>query len=505
MSTTPTRSRESSPSIFDDDQQQQQQQQHELKANSTEASTHSSNLATVTAVAQKESSSRATVPRFALPLSQHKMVEDSEPDPNVYNSTNSRQQEDNMILEQISQDDDAEEMHTPQRSTSLTTKDMEKENILSDKTIAESPFLVFSPGMINIRRQGGNNHGESRKESGLNCSTPTRSKHSTEWIGDLFSRGRLTRSRRTQNDDLVELDHDSVVAQEILEDDIDDDDNDDNDDNGDDREGEISRGSRSPVTPRSQFGRWKYCIMMSQSTMKPPKLNQDDAEALDVDNVGDGEDQGENDELGSEFDEADGVRWPYGDSSPEADQSTPKRKLFKIPQRRLRSPSSPSLRDSGCDDDYEDNEDAEEAEDDLLGSIQDNILPKDTNRTLSSFSSEQEQLSETEHNDTGMSSSSTRLLSTMKPPKLNLRHLEKLFPSSPSESSSSFHTPPRKRVREDMDGIGQPPPAPKLVSPEQVLQYLPASQSPSVLKSLQLRHTTSALDGPFQSRTSTKR
>ncbi|KAG0281540.1 hypothetical protein BGZ95_002348, partial [Linnemannia exigua] len=193
----------------------------------------------------------------------------------------------------------------------------------NDSTVAESPFLVFSPGMINVPRQG---EGGGYKESGLNCSTPTRPKHGGDWFGDLFSRGRLTRSRRTQEDALIELDHDNV-AQRRLQD----------DDQGEDEEDEDweedALRSSSPVTPRTQFGRWKYSIMMSQSTMKPPKLSQeDDATAVK---------RGTNDEEGGEGgdaseDDDDGEsHWPFGDADIGSDPSTPKRRPSKIPQGRF--------------------------------------------------------------------------------------------------------------------------------------------------------------------------
>ncbi|KAG0270430.1 hypothetical protein BGZ95_001686, partial [Linnemannia exigua] len=91
----------------------------------------------------------------------------------------------------------------------------------------------------------------------------------------------------------------------------------------------------------------------------------------------------------------------------------------------------------------------------------------------------------TNDNCAGSSSSGTSATgqgSGMKPPKLNLKHLGGGLPLSPSEISSSFHTPPRKRTRKDLDdfgAVGRPPPAPKLISPEQALQFFSASQSPS--------------------------
>ncbi|KAK3833864.1 MAG: hypothetical protein JOS17DRAFT_739596 [Linnemannia elongata] len=351
--------------------------------------------------------------------------------------------------------------------------------------------------MINVRRQGGR-----YKESGLNCSTPTRPRHgeANSWIGDLFSRGRVTRSRRTQNDELVELDHDNVARREV-------EDAEEDGEEDDDDEGDVSRsggGFRSPVTPRSQFGRWKLDIMMSQSTMKPPKLSGEDATTLeeDLDNVdGDGDDGGADEDVEDEV--SDDTQWPFGNSHIESDPSTPKRRPSKIPGGRFMSPTSPTFRDSGCDDREVVEDDGEEAEENDAESDQDGDASKDDSQILDSFSiSQQEQTAESGDNGAGSSSSSSNWSGMLKPPKLNLRHLGGL-PSSPSESSStSFHTPPRKRTRKDLDDayvLRRPPPAPKLISTEQVLHFFPThSQSPSVLKSLQLRRGASTLDGSFK-------
>lgn len=364
-----------------------------------------------------------------------------------------------------------------------------------ESPVNESPFLVISPGMINIRRQGAG--GGWYKESGLNCSTPTRPKHgggANNWIGDLFSRGRLTRSRRTQDDELVELDHDNVAQGEVgdVEDDEDEGDEDDEDvEDGGDVEG-TGGGGRSPVTPRSQFGRWKYSIMMSQSTMKPPKLSSDDRTAEEEEHGDDGGDQDEEDEVEDGKGEVIDTQWSFGNNHVELNPSTPKRRPSKIPRGRFMSPTSPTFRDSGCDDNEVELIDNEEGDDDDAGTDQEGNASDDDSRILDTFSSsQQEQRARRGKYGTGSSNNSSIWNGMMKSPKLNLRHLGGL-PSSPSESSSAaFHTPPRKRTRKDLDdgyGLRRPPPAPKLISPEQVLQFFPTnSQSPSVLKSLQLR------------------
>ncbi|KAG0303206.1 hypothetical protein BGZ97_002008 [Linnemannia gamsii] len=102
------------------------------------------------------------------------------------------------------------------------------------------------------------------------------------------------------------------------------------------------------------------------------------------------------------------------------------------------SPTSPTFRDSGCDDNEVELVDNEEGDDDDAGTDQEGNASDDDSRILDTFSSI-----------------------------------------------------PQKRTRKDLDdgyGLRRPPPAPKLISPEQVLQFFPTnSQSPSVLKSLQLR------------------
>ncbi|KAG9067345.1 hypothetical protein KI688_012128 [Linnemannia hyalina] len=392
--------------------------------------------------------------------------------------------------------DNADETHAPGSPTFAAVETTEEDD---EATVTDSPFLVFSPRMINVRRQGG-----GYKESGLNCTTPTRPRHgeANNWIGDLFSRGRVTRSRRTQDDALVELDHNNNVARREVED------ADEDGDEDDDDVGDVSRsgsGFRSPVTPRSQFGRWKFDIMMKQSTMKLPKLSGEDAVTVEEDH---GNDDGDEDDREADEDDegdvSDDTQWPFGKSHIESDPSTPKRRPSKIPGGRFMSPTSPTFRDSGCDDREVVEDDGEGDEEDVAGSDQDDDASKDDSRTLDSLSkSQQEQIAESGDNGIGSSSSSSssNWSGMLKPHNLNLRHLGGL-PSSPSESSSaSFHTPPRKRTRKDLDdsyGLRQPPPAPKLISPEQVLQFFPThSQSPSVLRSLQLRRGASTLDGSF--------
>ncbi|KAF9136703.1 hypothetical protein BGX30_010944 [Mortierella sp. GBA39] len=410
-----------------------------------------------------------------------------------------QQQEGEEAVTEEGGEDNADETHAPGSSTLAAVDTTEEEE---ESTVTDSPFLVFSPGMINVRRQGG-----GYKESGLNCTTPTRPRHgeANNWIGDLFSRGRVTRSRRTQDDELVELDHNNNVARREVEDA--DEDGDEDDDEDDDDVRDVSRsggGFRSPVTPRSQFGRWKFDIMMNQSTMKPPKLSGEDATTVEDHGNDDGdEDDGEADEDG-EGDVSDDTQWPFGKSHIESDPSTPKRRPSKIPRGRFMSPTSPTFRDSGCDDREAVEDDGEEDEEDIAGSDQDGDASKDDSRILDSLSkSQQEQIAESGDNGigSGSGSSSSNWSGMLKPHNLNLRHLGGL-PSSPLESSSaSFHTPPRKRTCKDLDdsyGLRRPPPAPKLISPEQALQFFPThSQSPSVLRSLQLRRGASTLDGSF--------
>ncbi|KAF9909078.1 hypothetical protein EC991_009139 [Linnemannia zychae] len=380
--------------------------------------------------------------------------------------------------------DDADEIPapgssvTPMTATTPVTETYDGDDEQSNDTAAaDSPFLVFSSGTINVRRQGGH------KELGLNCATPTRPKHGDDWIGDLFSRGRLTRSRRTRDDTLLELSHENVAQRRLQDED---------EDEGEDDEDDASRGrgGESPVTPRSQFGRWKYGLMMSQSTMKPPKLSQEDDTVAVKRNVNDEED-GDSD--GGSEDGDDDTHWPFGDEQVGSDPSTPKRRPSKIPQGHFMSPTTPTFQDSGCDDN--DVEDEEEDED--VGSDQDGNTTKNEDQFPDSPSGSQlEQRLVNEHNDNGVGSSMSSnainqdRVSGMKPPKLNLKHLGGGIPSSPSEISSSFHTPPRKRSRNELDdygSIGRPPPAPKLISPEHALQYYSSSESPSVLRSLQLR------------------
>ncbi|KAF9149538.1 hypothetical protein BG015_008661 [Linnemannia schmuckeri] len=475
MATTPTWSREKSPSTPLDSQLHQP----ELKTSKETAQEQQPTSPSSSAKQRKALSQIATPPR--------RITVDS-----GSSSSGSRSQQQQLEGENAATSegrDNADETRTIRPSTVVAAAAVEiGEEEAEESTVTDSPFLVFSPGMINVRRQGG-----GYKELGLNCSTPTRPKHgeANNWIGDLFSRGRVTRSRRTHEDKLVELDHNNVTRKE-LEDAEEDDDDDDVEDVS--RSG--GRSGRSPVTPRSQFGRWKFDIMMSQSTMKPPRLSGDDATALEEEH---GKDEGDED---GESDLSD-PQWPFGNNHTESDLSTPKRRPSKIPRGRSKSPSSPTFRDSGCDDkDADEVNEEEEVEDEGVGSDQDGDASKDDSRILDSFStSQQEQLAGGESNGSGSSSSSSNGSGTMKPPKLNLRHLGGL-PSSPSEgSSASFHTPPRKRTRKDLDdtyGLRCPPPAPKLISPEQVLQFFPThSQSPSVLKSLQLRRAASALDGSF--------
>ncbi|KAG0379470.1 hypothetical protein BGX24_000287 [Mortierella sp. AD032] len=316
-------------------------------------------------------------------------------------------------------------------------------------------------------------------------------------------------------DALVELDHDNVAQRRLQGDDEGEDEDEDEED--EDWEGTLRRGGGgggSPVTPRSQFGRWKYSIMMSQSTMRPPKLSQED-DAVAVKRSANGEDGGEGGG-GSEEDDDGDTHWPFGDADIGSDPSTPKRRPSKIPRDFLMSPTSPSFRDSGCDDNDVDEEEEEEEvveeeeEDNGTGADQDAHTTKDESQILKSFTSSQQDrdtgIGHTNDNGTGNSSSTSAIGQglSMKPPKLNLKHLGGGLPLSPSEISSSFHTPPRKRTRKDLDDfgtVGRPPPAPKLISPEQILQFFSSSQSPSVLKSLQLRR----MDGSLPKRPSNER
>ncbi|KAF9550344.1 hypothetical protein EC957_000646 [Mortierella hygrophila] len=409
-----------------------------------------------------------------------------------------QQQEGEEVVTEEGGEDNADKTHAPGPSTFAaveTTGEEEEEEEEEESTVTDSPFLVFSPEMINVRRQGG-----GYKESGLNCTTPTRPRHgeANNWIGDLFSRGRVTRSRRTQDDDLVELDHNNNVARREVEDADEDGDEDDDDVVDDSRSG---GGFRSPVTPRSQFGRWKFDIMMNQSTMKPPKLSGEDAATVEEDHGNDASDDDDREaDEDDEGDVSDDTQWPFGKSHIESDPSTPKRRPSKIARGRFMSPASPTFRDSGCDDREVVDDDGEGDEEDVAGSDQDGDASKDDSRILDSLSkSQQEQIAESGDNGIGSSSSSSNWSGMLKPHNLNLRHLGGV-PSSPSEiSSASFHTPPRKRTRKDLDDsyrLRRPPPAPKLISPEQVLQFFPThSQSPSVLRSLQLRRGASTLDG----------
>ncbi|KAG0298269.1 hypothetical protein BGZ96_001235 [Linnemannia gamsii] len=385
--------------------------------------------------------------------------------------------------------DDADETHIQgsPSSAALETEEIGKDEE-EESTVTESPFLVFPPGMINVRRQGAG--GGWYKESGLNCSTPTRPKHSDgdNWMGDLFSRGRLTRSRRTQNDELVELDHSNVARKEV---EVGEGNEDEGDEDVEDTSGNGEGGDRSPVTPRSQFGRWKYSIMMSQSTMKPPKLSNDDQTAVEEEH---GDDDGDQDEGDGDEDgkgDVSDTQWPFGNNHNESDPSTPKRRPFKIPRGRFMSPTSPTFRDSGCDDNEVEQDDSEEDDDDGVGSDQEGDASNDDSRILDSFSSSQQEQRAGRGDSATDSNTSGNWSKMIKSPKLSLRHLGGL-PASPLETSSaSFHTPPRKRTRKDLDdgyGLRRPPPAPKLISPEHVLQFFPTnSQSPSVIKSLQLR------------------
>ncbi|KAG0220200.1 hypothetical protein BGX33_005560 [Mortierella sp. NVP41] len=368
-------------------------------------------------------------------------------------------------------------------TTVVNDDDDEEPNDISLSAAAESPFLVVTTGRITVRRQG-------VKESGLNCNTPTRLKPTGDkWIGDLFSRRRLTRSRRTEEDELFELDHKRAVQEGIAVEDF-------NEGIDDDDDG--SMGSSSPVTPRSQFGRWKYNIMMSQSTMKPPKLHEQTEEDEEgEEEIKNDDDNVDDDEIG----EGDDTHWPFGETHIDSDPSTPKRRPSKIPQDRFLSPLSPSFRAvSGV------RKGKEKDEDDGGESDQDGDISKDDSEILDSFSSSQQEsvVGGRSTSGVGGSSSSSTGASNgglMKPPKLNLKHLGGL-PSSPTEISASFHTPPRKRVRTDFNS--RPPPAPKLMSPEQVIQFFPTSESPSVLKSLQLRRAASSLDGSYFNHSSTE-
>ncbi|KAF8946915.1 hypothetical protein BGZ47_010979 [Haplosporangium gracile] len=478
MATTPTRNGGKSPSIPLDSQLHQP----ELRTSKDPAQEQQPTSPSSSEKQRKALSQITTPPRRII-------VESGSS-----SSGSSSQQQLQLLLEGedavTSEGKDSAGETTTGLSTDVTAAAVEiGEEEEEESTVTDSPFLVFSPGMINVRRQGG-----EYRDLGLNCSTPTRPKHggANNWIGDLFSRGRVTRSRRRQDDELVELDHNNVTREELEDAEEEEEDDDDVEDAS--RSG--GRSGRSPVTPRSQFGRWKFDIMMSQSTMKPPKLNGDDATAVEEEH-----DKDEGDEDG-EGDLSDDTQWPFGNNHIESDPSTPKRRPSKIPRGRSKSPTSPTFRDSGCDDKEADEADEEETEDEGVGSDQDGDAPKDDSGILDSFSnSQQDQLVGCESNGSGSSSSSSNGSGTMKPPKLNLRHLGGL-PSSPSEgSSASFHTPPRKRTRKDLDdgyGFPCPPPAPKLISPEHVLQFFPThSQSPSVLKSLQLRRAASALDGSF--------
>ncbi|KAF9131768.1 hypothetical protein BGW39_001370, partial [Mortierella sp. 14UC] len=260
-------------------------------------------------------------------------------------------------------------------------------------------------------------------------------------------------------------------------------DEDEENEENEDEEDDASRsgGAGSPVTPRSQFGRWKYSLMMSQSTMKPPKLSQEEDVVAVKRNVNGEEDD---DGGGDSEDDGDGdTSWPFGDRQIGSDPSTPKRRPSKIPRELSLSPTSPSFRDSGCDDNDVEEEEEEEEEDDVTGSVQDGNIPKKDSRILESFySSQPDQGAGIEHNNdngAGISSSSssssnaTGQESGMKPPILNLKHIGGGPLLSPSDISSSFHTPPRKRLRNELDDygtVGRPPPAPKLISPEQALQ-----------------------------------
>ncbi|KAK5810057.1 hypothetical protein F5H01DRAFT_348151 [Linnemannia elongata] len=485
MATTPTRSRGKSPLTLVDTQRHQPDLRRRSMDTAQQPTSPSSSAK------QRKALSRITTPPRTMIVD----LGSSSGGSSSSRPQEQQQQEGEEVVTEEIGEDNADETHTPEPSTLAgveTTEDGEGEE---ESTVTDSPFLVFPPGRINIRRQGG-----GYRESGLNCTTPTRPRHggANNWIGDLFSRGRLTRSRRTQDDELVELDHNNVTRREVEE--AEEYEDEDEDDAGDDDSS--GGGFKSPVTPRSQFGRWKFGIMMSQSTMKPPKLNVEDAISVEEDhgNDDDNEDDGEADENG-EGDVGDDTEWPFGNSQIESDPSTPKRRPSKIPRGRFMSPTSPTFRDSGCDDREAVEDDHEEAEDDVR-SDQDVDASKDDSQILDSFSnSQQEQIAESGDNGLGSSSSSSNWSGMSKPPKLNLRHLGGL-PCSPSESSSaSFHTPPRKRTHKDIEesyGLRRPPPAPKLISSEQVLQFFPThSQSPSVLKSLQLRRGASNLEGSF--------
>lgn len=423
--------------------------------------------------------------------------ESSSSGPSASISQQQRQQQgEELAVVEEGDGDDADETHIQGSPSAAALETIEiGEDEEEESTVTESPFLVFPPGMINVRRQGAG--GGWYKEPGLNCSTPTRPKHGggdNNWIGDLFSRGRLTRSRRTQDDELVELGHNNVARREIEDGgDEDEDDEDEGDEDVEDTSGSSGGGGGSPVTPRSQFGRWKFSIMMNQSTMKPPKLSSDDQTAVEEEHGDDDGDQDEGDGGEDDKDDVSDTQWPFGNNHNESDPSTPKRKPSKIPRERFMSPSSPTFRDSGCDDNEveQDDSEEEEEEDDGAGSDQEGDASNDDSRILDTFSSGQQEQRAGRGDSGADSSTSSNWSRVVKSPKLSLRHLGGL-PSSPLDTSSaSFHTPPRKRTRKDLDdgyGLRRPPPAPKLISPEQVPQFFPtSSQSPSVVKSLQLR------------------